>query len=163
MDILSLIMMMETPTKANCADVLVMSAESFNREKVEGYDPSYFHEAKRALAINAAKYRGTAAAESSFTGCTAKYDVSMTTLDELDGESSYEVKLGKVQLGPVKNSETDIDYKPENHAMGEGVKIKKGTPILVTFSAHTNGKIPEGDETAWSRGRWTQIVFTRVD
>ncbi|MCV9389274.1 hypothetical protein [Reichenbachiella ulvae] len=134
-------------------------AEAFSYP-VEGYAPAYYDKGRQALAVNSIKYPDTpAAAKWIFTQSTGKYDLSLTTLLETDGESEYELWVNNRLIGKVKNKESKTDYQPYE-TRWEDIELEYGDNIRVTFLANTNGKIPEGEGAALSRGRWTQVTIT---
>lgn len=127
----------------------------------DGVVPYYKHTAEGALAIaaNIVEYRDLfATASRTFDGSEGTYDVTITALRELDGECVYQLWVNGAQMGEVKNSETTVDYAPQNHLF-RNITIPAGATIAVKSKTDTNGKIPEGDEggTAWARGRWTEL------
>ena len=63
--------------------------------------------------------------------------------------------------GEVKNPESSSDYTETVFDLGT-VKLEPKDEIKVEFNAVTNGKIPENDETAYSRGRWRGLILTEV-
>lgn len=104
------------------------------------------------------------AAETTFKGKSGRYDVTLNTMLESDGESEFKVYVDGNLIGEVVNTRsygTDIeDYTPAAHKIGDGkVSVKSGSIIRVEFSSATNGMVPEGELTATSRGRWQSIVF----
>ena len=80
-------------------------------------------------------------------------------MKETDGESEYTVSINGVEVLKSTNAPTSIDYFiHEGHAK-QNVQLKRGDIIQVTSNAVTNGLIPEGDITAFSRGRWTELML----
>ncbi len=131
-----------------------------------GAVPYYHDKGRNVLAINAAKpelrnrmayadYEYPFKRENTF-------DLILVTLAETDGESDYEVKLNGEVIGSFKNPETSTDYA-ESYFLMEGVSLKEGDRLTVGSNAVTNGKIPEGDGTAFSRGRWRGLVLQRIE
>ncbi|WP_063709094.1 DUF5060 domain-containing protein [Rhodopirellula sallentina] len=117
----------------------------------------YKDNARKAMAINAAKHQGVfAAAESQYDGADGTFDVVLTTLTETDGESVYRVRIDGKLVGEVQNPETKKDYGPVHHRF-RNVSIQSGDTIRVEFNSDSNGKVPEGDAYAFSRGRWRSI------
>ena len=143
-----------------CTTPLVMSAADFPLTQVAGFVPAYYDAPRLACAINAAQHKGVfAAVKKNFAGADGTYDITITTLTELDGESSYRLRVGGVLVpGTYQNPETTTDYAPSTYTWAD-VSVKNGDAIQVEFDSHTNGKIPEGTTTAYSRGRWTQLAF----
>ncbi|WP_419194563.1 DUF5060 domain-containing protein [Novipirellula herctigrandis] len=123
--------------------------------------PGYKDENQRAMAINAAKYQAKfAAAESKFQDAAGTYDLVLTTLTETDGESSYRLLVAGKKLGEVQNPATGHDYEAVTHRFN-GVELKPGDTIRVEFNSASNGKIPEGDGFAFSRGRWRSVAILK--
>jgi len=121
----------------------------------------YKDEKNDALAINAANKTlrdKFAIAKTTFSGESGIYRVSLATMTENDGESSYVVKLNGSVLDTLVNPETKDTYDEVNHNLGEYF-IETNDIIQVESKAVTNGKFPENDETAWSRGRWNKLIF----
>lgn len=144
------------------ADPYHFEAAGFS-ETESGEVPYYFHKAKDAWAINAANedYRGKfARASLTFTGESGTYDLTLHTLRETDGECSYRVFVGDRFIGVVINGETEVDYAPQAHVFRD-VEVDAGDKISIESNAVTNGKIPEGDGTAFARGRWTALEVAR--
>jgi len=132
---------------------------------VEDSIPYYLDKRNQCLAINAAnnEYRkGYAAAINNFKFKPATYKVQLVTLTEIDGESEYRVSVNGEVLGEVKNPETEEDYSEVTFDLGT-IALEPNDVIKVEFNAVTNGKIPENDETAYSRGRWRGLILTEVN
>lgn len=142
-----------------CSSVTMPAGNDWNKNVGGGLSPAYWDNDRQALAIDAVQYKGVfAGASKTFSGVTGKYNITLNTLSELDGESSYRLKVNGVQVGTFMNPETTVDYSPASTTFSN-VDVSNGDVIQVEFSSHTNGKIPEGDITAYSRGRWTSVVF----
>lgn len=142
-----------------CQNVILNAVDFPITPKIDGFEVGYVDNARNAMAINAAQHKDKfAAVKQTFTGIDGTYDIELTTLAELDGESTYILKVGGVEVGTYQNPETDVDYTSTTKTW-EDVSVKQGDEIQVAFSSHTNGKIPEGGSTAYSRGRWTQLAF----
>lgn len=128
----------------------------------EGSVLYYQDEARQCFAINAAReeYRtGFAAAKTrlSDSHSTGEYRLVLTTIPENDGESSYRILINGQLVETFVNPATEAVFS-EAVFTTQPVSLQPGDTIRVESIAHTNGKIPEGDETAWARGRWTQLV-----
>ncbi len=127
-----------------------------------GVVPYYKDEARKALAINAArqwKRDEFASATTIFDGIQNVYDIRLTTLAEFDGECIYRVLVNDKEVGTFINASVheDDDYKPIK-AVFRDIRLSAGDKITVESNSHTNGLIPEGDGTAWARGRWTELA-----
>lgn len=144
-----------------CGDDMILTSYSdFPNYNVDGFRPAYKDEGNQVLAINAVQYKDEyAAATSIFEAGSGIYNVTITTLTELDGESTYHLAVNGNIVGSFTNPETTTDYAPVDFTW-ENIEINTGDEIRVEFNSHTNGKIPEGDITAYSRGRWKQLAFT---
>ncbi|MCB1754196.1 MAG: hypothetical protein KDJ38_01655 [Gammaproteobacteria bacterium] len=113
------------------------------------------------LAINAAitDYRDRfARAETSFSGDEGLYDVTLTALGEIDGEGQYRLFVNDTLIGSAKNSRVDSDYGDQEHVFKD-VYIPAGATLAIESNAVTNGLIPEGDGTAFARGRWRLLTL----
>lgn len=124
----------------------------------------YYRDTKhRALAINAAnpRYRNKwAHAETIFAGESGDYDITIMTLTERDGESSYRLLINGVEVGTFINPESKRSYQPASHTWPK-VRVPRGASVAIESIAHTNGKIQARVGTAWSRGRWRSLTFNR--
>jgi hypothetical protein len=132
----------------------------FDTFALPGRIPYYKDHARGAYAIaaNIKDHRkGFAIAESTFDGKEGNYILQLDALRELDGECQYRILLNGELIAQFTNATTNIDYLPERHR-SDVIKLKPGDLIAVESMAHTNGKIPEGDETAWARGRWQRLL-----
>jgi len=93
-----------------------------------------------------------------FRGESGTYDVQITTLTETDGESEYELAVNGKVVGVFTNPPSTQDYQPVRYVWNN-VAINKGDTVRVAFNSASNGKIPEGDGFAFSRGRFTMLTF----
>ncbi|MEO1009949.1 MAG: DUF5060 domain-containing protein [Bacteroidota bacterium] len=124
---------------------------------------NYYKDKKNgALAIDAANtsLRDTyAEAHTLFAGGKGTYKISLVTLGENDGESPYVIKLNGTVLDTLVNPPTKATYQVTTHNLGIHY-LEPNDLIQVASKAVTNKLIPENDETAWSRGRWTKLICT---
>ncbi|MDO6759930.1 Ig-like domain-containing protein [Tamlana sp. 2_MG-2023] len=102
------------------------------------------------------------AAQETYTGPNAEVYVTLNTMQETDGESSYKVFIDGVLIKEVTNDRifgTAIsDYTIQSHKLNDTkVSISTGDIIRVEFNSATNGEVSEGNTTATSRGRWKSI------
>jgi len=130
---------------------------------ISGFEPAYKDNSRQCLAINASLYKDKwAAAQATFTGEDGTYDITLHTLCEYDGESSYVVKIDGIAVGDTfqnpRVSESE-DFKLDSISF-QDIEISKGALVQVEFNSHSNGLIPEGDAFAYSRGRWKDVSFT---
>ncbi|QEG25090.1 DUF5060 domain-containing protein [Mariniblastus fucicola] len=146
--------------KARPADTMMLKAmRDFEFVVGDGFVPGYKDDGRKAMAINAAKHQDKfAAAETKFKGKSGTYDLVLNALTETDGESSYRVLVAGKKIGEATNPETEKDYQVAQHRFN-GVAIKTGDTVRVEFNTASNGKIPEGDAFAFSRGRWRSVRF----
>ncbi|MBP6385644.1 MAG: DUF5060 domain-containing protein, partial [Pseudarcicella sp.] len=152
----------ETVPVVPCTDVLLEAITKFGTLQIPGFSPAYVDNTNKCLAINAVQHKDKfAAASTIFEGESTKYNITLNTLTELDGESEYYVYLNSKKIGYFKNPETTVDYAPAKTSF-LNVDVKKGDTIRVEFSSHTNLKIVEGTGTAYSRGRWKSLEFKCV-
>jgi hypothetical protein len=128
-------------------------------ETAAGEVPYYFDGQRQAWAIDAAitEHRGKfARATVVFTGETGTYTITLAAMRETDGDCTYRIYVDNELIGEGTNVGTEVDYARQEHVF-EGVKISAGSTLAVESNAVTNGKIPEGDGTAFARGRWTSL------
>ena len=129
-----------------------------------GFVPYYKDPVRNSLAINAkviADRDKFARASTSFTGKTDKYNVRLTTLSESDGECRYRFLVNGVVVGAYQNCRisTNDEYKPQS-VVFKAIPIKNSDIIAVESNTHTNLIFPEGNGTAWARGRWSSVSMT---
>ncbi|MEP3478967.1 MAG: DUF5060 domain-containing protein [Fuerstiella sp.] len=147
-------------TKTPSLEMMLEATKHFSTVNRPSFVPSYADHARKALAINAANHQNKfAASEAKFDGKTGTYNFTLTTLTETDGESSYRVSVAGTLLAEVQNPESQRDYQPILHSF-KNVKLKRGDAIQVEFNTHSNGKIPEGNAFAFSRGRWQSLSIS---
>ncbi|MCB1120374.1 MAG: hypothetical protein KJT03_02395 [Verrucomicrobiae bacterium] len=152
----------ETFAEAGDYDYRLSAATNFF--PVEGSLPYYIDKKNQAAAINASNKENRNAFSAAY--CLFKfkpgtYQLSLVTLTEIDGESEYQVLLNDQMVGRFTNPQTKRDYQEVVFGCGK-VSLKANDKIEVRFNAVTNGKIPENDETAFSRGRWRGIILQGV-
>ena len=121
----------------------------------------YRDESNGVLAINAAdknQRNKLAKATSVFKGENGLYKVSFVTKTENDGESSYEISVNGTTVFNVTNPETSESFKTIRFDLDK-IYLQKNDIIEIASTAVTNGKIPENNETAYSRGRWSTLLL----
>ncbi len=139
----------------------MLAIYDFEIAKDDDYVPGYKDEQRKALAIDAAKYKDKfAAGETAFPGPSGTYDVVITTMTETDGESTYRLLVDGNEIGEFQNPKTDDDYVAVRHRW-KHVEIGHGDQILVAFNSHSNKTIPENGGHAFSRGRWRSLAFVK--
>ena len=119
-----------------------------------------------AIAANIVENRsGFARASRVFNGASGRYDVTITTMTEEDGESTYRLLVNGTQVATYTNPfiydppASPLDLQPNTHTWN-GILISNGATIAIESNANTNGQIPEAGGTAWARGRWQQIELS---
>lgn len=126
-----------------------------------GAVPYYKDNINKALAINASVKTNRdkfAKAATTFTGKDGTYNMTLTTLAEFDGECTYRLLVNDEIVGTYQNTSVSKkdDYQVQTVTF-MGNDINKNDIISVESNTHTNGLIPEGNGTAWARGRWKSV------
>ncbi|RKR08090.1 hypothetical protein CLV91_2860 [Maribacter vaceletii] len=130
---------------------------------IPGYVAPYIDSHRKALAIDASKYQNMyAASKVELTMPRGLYYLTLKTLKEIDGESSYKLIINGELIKEVSNSDTSKDYEVQNHSF-RNVRLRAINDIQIAFNSHSNGKVPEGNQFAFSRGRWTELKFHCVE
>lgn len=136
--------------------------EDFEMQSIDGFVAPYKDKGRNAVAINAGAHKNKYAASTKvFDGASSYYDITLTSLTEEDGESTYRLKVNGKLVGEFQNPETTADMQPFTHTF-KNVLVLKDDVIQIESNTHSNGKIPEGDGFAFSRGRWRSISFDAV-
>lgn len=151
------------------AGTIVYDATTDFPDTTSGDVDYYVDNGNDALAIAAnieANRTGFARASRTFDGATGTYDVTITTMTEEDGESTYRLLVNGVQVATYTNpfvfiqqGNSPLDLQPHTHTWN-GISIPNGATLAIESNADTNGEIPENGGTAWARGRWQQIALT---
>lgn len=121
----------------------------------------YRDELNGVLAIDASNLNNRnkyAHASTVFKGETGLYKASFVTMAENDGESIYLMKINGSVLDTITNPETTEAFEAIHHDLDK-VYLYKNDIIQISSKAVTNGKIPENNETAWSRERWNALTL----
>ena len=129
--------------------------------EVDGFVPASKKGGRKVLSVNAAKYKDVfAAVQGNFKGKSGMYHVTINTLKEFDGESTYRILIDNKLIGTYQNPRTDKsgDFKAAGTTF-KRIYVRKGSEIRVEFNSHTNGLISENGGTAYARGRWSSLVF----
>lgn len=143
-------------------EISLNALSDFENLEIGNFAPAYKDHQRGAVAINAELYKDVfAAASAKFKGEKGLYDVTINSLKELDGESTYRLKIGGRLVGSFKNSPTNTDYD-EQYFTIKDVSIRNGETIQIEFNSASNKKVPEGDGYAYARGRWKSIDFNCV-
>jgi len=143
--------------------IVLKAIRDFQVVTGDGFVPAYKDKGHDALAINPDDYKDKfSAAEAKFTGKSDTYKVTLTTMAEIDGESTYKLFIGGRLVGQFTNPETSEDYKPTLKTWNN-VRVDKGATIRVEFNAATNSKARQGNRKAYARGRWIALTFVPSD
>ena len=138
---------------------ILNALSDFSNIEVEGFVPAYRDKRRRALAVNARKYKNKyAAANGVFNGPTDVYNIILTTLTETDGESTYKILIDGKKIGEFTNPEMMSDFQQVHYTVAN-ISVKKGTTIQVQFNSTSNKKVSEEDGFSFSRGRWRKLTF----
>ncbi|SNR65815.1 Putative collagen-binding domain of a collagenase [Lutibacter agarilyticus] len=143
-------------------EVTVLNAVTdFHFEKSQA-GISYYKDYKNdALAIDASNKNNRnkfAIATAKFSKATGNYKVVFVTSAENDGESEYIVFKNGTPIDTILNPQISETFQAVRHELG-AFRLTENDIIQVASKAVTNGKIPENDETAWSRGRWNSLIL----
>ena len=139
--------------------IIYKAIRDFKIVTAGGFVPAYKDDGHDALAIDPGEYKDKfAAAETKFTGETGTYDITLTTMAETDGESTYKVFIGGNPVGQFTNPKTTEDYKPIPKTW-KNVSVAKGATIRVEFNTATNSSETSG-RIPYARGRWLTLTLT---
>jgi len=143
----------------NAKGAIVLKAiRDFRIVTTGGFVPAYKDDGHDALAINPGQYKDKfAAAETEFTGKTGTYDITLTTMAETDGESTYKLLVGGKLIGKFTNPRTSIDYKPTPKTW-KNVSVAKDATIRIEFNTATNSSQKSG-RIPYARGRWIALTL----
>ena len=145
-----------------CTDTSYIGIKDFEMAPIASFVTPYKDNSRNAIAINAVKYKNKfGATQKVFDGNTGYYNISLTTLTEEDGESTYGLKINDVLIGEFQNPENGLDMAPYVKTF-KNILVKTGDVIQIESNTHSNGKIPEGDAYAFARGRWRSLSFECV-
>jgi hypothetical protein len=124
--------------------------------------PAYKDDGHDALAINPGEYKDKfAAAKTKFKGKTGTYNITLTTMAETDGESTYKLLIGDKLVGQFTNPKTSVDYKPTPKTW-KNISVAKGATIRVEFNTATNSSKTSG-RIPYARGRWIALTLVPPD
>jgi len=138
--------------------IVLKAVRNFKIVTGGGFVEAYKDDGHDALAIDPGKYKDKfAAAEAKFTGDTGAYDVTLTTMTETDGESTYKLLIGGKLAGRFTNPKTSTDYKPTTKTW-KNVSVSKGATIRVEFNTATNSNKTSG-RIPYARGRWIALTL----
>ncbi len=138
--------------------IVLKAVRDFRIVEGGGFVPAYKDGGHDALAINPGKYPDKfAAAETKFTGDSGAYDITLTTMTETDGESTYKVMVGDELVGKFTNPKTSVDYQPTTKTW-KNVSVSKGDRVRVEFNTATNSNKSSG-RIPYARGRWIALTL----
>ena len=132
--------------------------------KLDGYVSAYYDLGNRAMAINTVQQPTDkwAAATWEFGRKSGKYELTLVTLLESDGECFYNVFVNDKKVMSFQNPRihgTDTpEYEPHRETVKD-VTIDKGDIIKVEFMSNSNGLVPEGNAFGYARARWQNVLF----
>ncbi|WP_063769056.1 sugar-binding protein [Flammeovirga sp. OC4] len=142
-----------------CADLEYIAIKDFEVAQIDTFVTAYKDNGRNAIAVDAGLYKDKfAATKKVFDGFTGFYNISMTTLTEEDGESTFRLKVNGRLVGEFQNPVATTDMEPYTHEF-KNVLIEKGDEVQIESNAHSNGLIPEGNGFAYARGRWRSLKF----
>jgi hypothetical protein len=142
--------------------IVLKAVRDFQIVSGDGFVAAYKDGGHDALAIDPRKHKNKfAAAETKFTGDAGVYDITLTTMAETDGESTYRVLVDGKRVGTFTNPRTSVDYKPTPKTWNK-VSVSKGASLRVEFNTATNSKQTSG-HIPYARGRWGALTLVPPD
>ncbi len=150
--------------KLDVHDKFTLNAiEDFPIIAIPGFAPPYKDQFRKAMAIDAVHYKDVyAASKVELSSPKGLYDITLTSLTEIDGESTYRLRVNGEIIGETKNPVSEKDYQKQTYTF-KNIRLDEINDIQLEFNSHSNGKIPEDDAFAFSRGRWTELEFHCVE
>lgn len=88
------------------------------------------------------------------------FNVEFVYVSEKDGEPKYEFWVNERLIKSSIAEQTDEEFQ-NNSTHWRNIKISPDDIITIKSNAVTNGKIAEGDGTAYARGRWVSLTFSK--
>ena len=138
--------------------IVLKAVRDFRIVTTGGFVPAYKDDGHDALAINPGEYKDKfAAAEAEFSGQTGMYEITLITMTETDGESTYKLLVGGKLVGQFTNPKTSVDYKTTPKTW-KNISVSKGATIRVEFNTATNSNKTSG-RIPYARGRWIALTF----
>jgi hypothetical protein len=138
--------------------IVLRAIRDFKIVTGDGFVPAYKDDGHDALAINPGEYKDKfAAAETKFTGDSGVYNITLTTMAETDGESTYKLLIDGKLVGQFTNPKTTVDYKPTPKTW-KNVSVAKGATLRVEFNTATNSTATSG-RIPYARGRWIALTL----
>lgn len=125
----------------------------------------YKEPAKQTLAIDASRKDQRddyAMAYHIFRGRTGHYLTTLNIVAENDGESTYEIRVNSNVYRKLSSMPTSQAFELNKLNLGN-IYLRTNDTIKILSKAETNGRIPENEETAWSRGRWSSLHLKPIE
>lgn len=149
----------EVETLQPCTDISYVGIQDFEMTQIDTFVISYKDVGRNAVAVDASIYKNKfGATRKIFDGVTGFYKISLTSLTEIDGESSYRLRINNELIGEFQNPASSTDYTENVHTW-ENILVETEDVIQIESNTHSNNTIPEGDAFAFARGRWRSIDF----
>ncbi|HOO84179.1 MAG TPA: hypothetical protein PLS94_06440 [Prolixibacteraceae bacterium] len=150
-------------SKEDCTPFSVSAIDQFAAVEKEGFVPFYIHRGIDALAVNSEMYENQfAIAAYTFEKKKGEYEIKITTLLEVDGESTYQLMINGTQVAQIINDKTEVDFTEKIYSFGK-FNLNQGDVIGIAFNNISNEEIVEyNGEYAFARGRWKNLIFERV-
>jgi hypothetical protein len=152
----------EVHDRPSSADTL-MAHRDFTIE-VPGFAPYYIEENRdghASIGINSVEYEGEyAAADHLWTGASGVYEVTIGIRPEFDGECVYILYINGTAQRLTVAMKTEVPIGPPTPHTWTDVAINTGDTIRISSNNATNGLLPEGEGTGFSRGRWSWLLLT---
>ena len=130
-----------------------------------GEVPYYRDVYQGALAVDASivAYRSRfARATAPHPGPGGTYDLVLTTLAEVDGETVYRLLVDGEVVRTDTNPVVDGEFVP-HELVFEDVALPVGAELGVESAAVSNGRVPENGGFAFARGRWRSLTIAEAD
>ncbi|MEM9338521.1 MAG: Ig-like domain-containing protein [Bacteroidota bacterium] len=141
----------------NCFGSLTDGFKSFDVLEVEGFAPSYKDSSNQAIAVDASQFHDVfGAARYTYSGVTGYFDITITSLTESAGESTYKLKIADEYIGTFQNPVAATDFEAYTYTFSD-VLVRNGNTIQIESNTHSNETVPEGGGFAFSHGRWKAI------
>lgn len=133
---------------------LSMPARMFSEGKTTG---TYLDKG-RILAINPDRNKEGSAART-FPYPTGKYNITLHTVGENDGRSSFTVKVDDELIGSYTSplSTQQFEEGSQFNKTWTSIEVTEGAVIVV------DSKVGSEDGQEFSRGRWSDVTFTAAD
>ncbi len=118
----------------------------------------YYLDKGKWLAIDPKKNK-QASAHTWFPYSTGKYDVTLHTVGESDGQSTFQLKIGNAEVGDFTAPIGSKTYEegPQFTSTWKNIPIAKDSKVLVS------SQIASADGQEWSRARVARVVFVPAD